>query len=111
MNLQAIKEIYLQQNLLHYIDPNVFATAKELVIVNLSHNKLNHVDIGNGSEYLFKYCSKIEEINLSHNNISKIYEDWGVSTVLLKTLNLSNNSFQNILVSNYIYILTNYHYI
>lgn len=91
----------MEYNDLSYIDVKAFASLTQLKFAQFANNKLTlHTDRidGFGQFSPFHPCSSLEELNLAHNNITKMYSDWTITGVNLRMLDLSYNNFKSLQV-------------
>ena len=86
----------MAHNNLIYVDKNAFKYC-ELQTANFGYNQLsfNYEDDSNNSP--FQYCNNLGKLDLSYNNISKIFEDWKKFKMLYHLI-LISNSFKYIQV-------------
>uniref|UniRef100_A0A8D8UVF7 Protein toll n=1 Tax=Cacopsylla melanoneura TaxID=428564 RepID=A0A8D8UVF7_9HEMI len=86
-----LEKLYLNKNKLKVIGPTSFDFLRELIEIDLSHNMLTFDTDFSYSP--LKSCVNLETMQLSHNWISKIYEDWRISFTRLQLLDLTWNNF------------------
>ena len=84
---------------MYHISHNAFKDLKILKAAVFSNNKLSFADDKNINNSPFHYCKLLNYLDLSNNNISKIFNDW-ISNNNIKNLKLINNSFPDIKVNN-----------
>ncbi|XP_058791509.1 protein toll-like [Phymastichus coffea] len=95
--LDALRELNIEQNDLQHIAVDAFVSLAALRVAKFSRNRLTlRTDTFDmfGQLSPFHGCQSLEELCLSHNNISEIYGDWTVSHVKLRKLDLSYNSLE-----------------
>nr|XP_012233910.1 PREDICTED: protein toll-like isoform X1 [Linepithema humile] len=96
-NLIKLEELNMADNSLSVISDKSFNSLSRLKIANFSNNSLTlhpttsiHMD-----EHVihspFVYCRLLEELYLSHNDISQIFDDWISIHSRLRKLDLNNN--------------------
>ncbi|XP_065174215.1 uncharacterized protein [Atheta coriaria] len=99
----ALSNLYMSNNAISKITPNAFKNLKELVILDLSNNKLNVLNPvllhdtqnPNTPKYMFDNLLKLQTIILFGNNISNF--DYVLSKhPVLTILDLSNNNLASI---------------
>lgn len=94
--LDSLRELNIEENDLTYISRNAFTSVVNLRIARFAKNALSLrtdlIDIY-GFVSPFHPCNFLEELYLSHNNISDMFSDWLISGVNLRKLDLSFNSF------------------
>ncbi|XP_063987785.1 protein toll [Diachasmimorpha longicaudata] len=99
--LSSLKVLNMERNGLKTIDPQGLHTLQNLLIARFSSNQLTLKITPGGSlggERLyspFTPCKTIEELHLSHNNISDIFLDW-TTAPNLKKLNLQHNNLTSL---------------
>ena len=81
-------------NRLIFVEKNVFQSCK-LQEINFSNNQLSFNNEDEEDFSPFKFCENLIKMDLSYNNISKIYNDWKRNKKLL-TLNLRHNQFKQL---------------
>ncbi|KAI0984932.1 hypothetical protein GJ496_010477 [Pomphorhynchus laevis] len=79
---------YLSNNRIDIIDEHAFDLVYNLVLLDLSYNKLQTIP-----DSLLRNCDKLKQLNLSNNFIRTFYME---SFYTLTVLDLSNNQFENI---------------
>ncbi|XP_001604871.2 protein toll [Nasonia vitripennis] len=97
--LESLQELLLEYNELSYIDAKAFAPLSQLRFARFANNKLtldNCLADSFGQFSPFHSCSSLEELNLAHNNITKMYSDWTITGTNLRILDLSYNSFESL---------------
>ncbi|XP_067216689.1 protein toll-like [Linepithema humile] len=94
--LHELEELYMQQNHLRNISVESFSSLKSLKVAKFSNNHLTlqstffYPNIV--SKSFFHYCRSLEELYLSHNNISDIILDGLSSTIQILELHSNNIS-------------------
>lgn len=88
----------MNHNRLTSLEPQLFSSLARLKLINLSYN---HVNMSSGIEdfSVLNNCREIENIDLSYNNVSRIYRDWLIVFIYLKDLDLSHNQIDKLNVS------------
>ncbi|KAL1459175.1 hypothetical protein WDU94_011182 [Cyamophila willieti] len=86
-----LQKLNLAHNKLRYISFTPFDFLKSLKIIDLSYNKLDFEYGGTSSP--LNSCVELQTINLSHNRISRMYDDWIITFVRLEKLDLTWNNF------------------
>ncbi|KAF9404381.1 hypothetical protein HW555_014362, partial [Spodoptera exigua] len=102
--LRKLTEVSINHNLLTTIDALAFQGATSLQTISLIGNRLtlkskdqldwDYMDMGMYSP--FNTLSELKKLDLSHNNISKIFDDWRFVLVNLEILDLSWNRFEEL---------------
>lgn len=118
--LECLEELYLQGNQISYLDLNTFTSCRKLLILDLSDNQLSHfIDFHNNQmssipclRELYLKSNKIESIefgskskafpslvilDLSHNQLEYLREEWFYYMPCLKQLNLEGNRITQII--------------
>ncbi|KAJ9599461.1 hypothetical protein L9F63_010076, partial [Diploptera punctata] len=95
MNMGELLELNMGNNRLHYIDRLAFAKLPHLRKLDFSNNQLTMQDDVFHDYSVLKECVNIEEMNLAHNNITEIFADWTVLTIL-RNLNLGHNNIKSL---------------
>lgn len=90
----------MENNGLVEINKNAFTRCK-LREIYFSNNSLS---FGDEKFSPFQHCKELKEMQLTGNNISKIYEDWRNNKILYR-LWLTNNSLTEIKVKYSFFIL------
>lgn len=115
---EGLERIVLDWNQISEIEPGIFSegTFPKLEVINLSHNRLTFLPSDfpktasqsvNGLQYVdlsynqlisvpvaLMQCRSLKELNLSHNKMSKLPEEYGLKT--LKKLFLSFNELSSL---------------
>ncbi|KAJ8680226.1 hypothetical protein QAD02_016013 [Eretmocerus hayati] len=94
--LVSLRELIIEHNQLEYIHEDAFTNLEELKIVKIGNNKLTlqtNINDVFGRVSPFHPCQALEELHMSHNNISEIFSDWSISDTRLQLIDLSYNSF------------------
>ncbi|GAB0099786.1 TOLL [Sergentomyia squamirostris] len=94
-NLHNLKRLYLNNNNLLTISMDTFSGTKSLEVINMANNKLTFMESQPGPIDLnspFQRLTKLTSLNLSHNQILKIFQDWMFNLSGLKLLDLSYNN-------------------
>lgn len=81
-----------------------FTSLKGLKIAKFSNNRLTLQSIFSeyyefGSNSPFHHCVVLKELYLANNSISKIFDDWKLSDLQLRKLDLRYNNISFITVS------------
>lgn len=97
-NLHKLEVINLERNDIRSIDIGTFESAKNLKEIMLSHNKLQ-LEETITIVSPFNNNLLLEKVYLSHNFITNINEDWMLSKINLKYLDLSFNEINVLYVS------------
>lgn len=109
--LNELESLDLEHNLLNYLDSEAFGPLEQLKHAQLSHNLLSFINeegypqgglsytdiIGNQSP--FRHCTKLEYLYLANNSIGDIFDDWRINLLKIRTLDLSYNKIQRLVVS------------
>ncbi|XP_044729579.1 protein toll-like [Chrysoperla carnea] len=99
-NQRELINLDLSHNKLEELPSDLFANLRKLRILKLNNNKisiihfinLNHNFLSISSDISpFGLLTNLEELHLSHNNITDICMDWYATLLRLKTLDLSYN--------------------
>lgn len=92
------------------MDYNAFENQGELKRLDLSHNEISFSNspfknvpnldgLGDFSANSFiNKCTRLEYLNLSHNQFDKIYDDWKNVFTMLEELDLSYNKIKQLSV-------------
>ncbi|KAK7573831.1 hypothetical protein V9T40_011022 [Parthenolecanium corni] len=94
-SLTSLNRLYMNHNRLTSLEPQLFSSLARLKLINLSYN---HVNMSSGIEdfSVLNNCREIENIDLSYNNVSRIYRDWLIVFIYLKDLDLSHNQIDKL---------------
>ena len=90
-----LKELNLSNNDLIDISPLKDLKAPKLKKIDLSHNQIRIISDNNNSSKYYDF-PQLEELNLSYNNLTNIYELKALKTPNLKTIDISFNHFNDI---------------
>ncbi|CAH2056993.1 unnamed protein product, partial [Iphiclides podalirius] len=109
LGLSNLELLSLSHNKLRLIAYDAFTTLRSLLRLNLAHNELSFGDDGtggvNGADgaegYLllggppspFNGMTLLTNLDLSHNRVHQMLDDWRIVLTALKRLNLSWNNF------------------
>ena len=92
----------MSRNGLMTIDTRAFHSTRNCILVPSEYNELTLQSTTrsslNSMSSPLHVCSRLEEIDLSHNNLSNIFGDW-MALSELEFLNLSHNQLQDLRVS------------
>eukprot|EP01091_Cochliopodium_minus_P010233 TRINITY_DN2670_c0_g4_i1.p1 TRINITY_DN2670_c0_g4~~TRINITY_DN2670_c0_g4_i1.p1 ORF type:complete len:994 (+),score=344.34 TRINITY_DN2670_c0_g4_i1:3-2984(+) len=113
----AIKELFLSSNSLRYLPSFLISDENTLVEVNISYNPLTslpsfitknensklrvlyastlNLNENYFNELDFSFLTNLEQLDLSHNNISSFHESFYENCTCLVSLSLSHNSFSS----------------
>lgn len=97
-SLTSLNRLYMSHNHLKSLEPQLFSSLIHLKTINLSYNQVN-MSSGLEDSSILNNCKEIESIDLSHNNVTKIFRDWLIIFVYLKDLDLSYNQIDRLSVS------------
>lgn len=109
--LNKLELLDLEHNRLSFIDSSAFSHLDQLKHARLSHNRLSfineeflqdslpYMDIF-GKKSPFRDCINLEYLYLANNSITEIFADWRIVLTKLRTLDLSYNRIEHLLVSN-----------
>ncbi|XP_069700002.1 protein toll [Periplaneta americana] len=98
-DLWSLERLDLQHNQLKYIAVQAFMNVPKLKWLNLSHNNLTmrkQLALPGDEQSVLNACIVLEELYLSHNNITTVFEDWTITMVKLKQLDLSYNKLSSL---------------
>ncbi|XP_003704992.1 toll like receptor [Megachile rotundata] len=93
-NLKSLTFLNMEGNQLQTIQDRSFSSMTNLRIAKFSNNQLTFsspFEDEFGKKSPFYDCTSIEELHLSHNNITEIFGDWIINALQLRLLNLSYN--------------------
>ena len=90
-----LKELNLSNNDLIDISPLKDLKAPKLKKIDLSHNQIRIISDNKNSSKYYDF-PQLEELNLSYNNLTNIYELKALKTPNLKTIDISFNHFNDI---------------
>ncbi|KAL9701182.1 hypothetical protein quinque_004623 [Culex quinquefasciatus] len=94
-DLQALKELRLDNNLLEYIEMDTFAGMNKLKKLSLSNNRINAIATAEPIE-----LPSLELFSLAHNNLTKLaLKDW--TLLQLTDLQLNDNRLISLDVDNF----------
>ena len=83
---KQLKALYLSDNQITKIHPDVFNPLKQLKVLNLRDNQITEIH-----PVVFKSLTRLNELNLSDNQIAEIHPETFKSLSQLKILHLSHN--------------------
>lgn len=86
----SLQEVYLRGNLIQNLQPGVFEGKAQLLVLDLSVNKLTNKGLGKDT---FINVTHLESLNLEGNDLKKVPSHLPHS---LRTLNLKGNSISSI---------------
>ncbi|PSN56345.1 Protein toll [Blattella germanica] len=81
----------MENNQLKHVESGAFYHMNNLVHLQLSHNNLTMRN-GNFGNSILNDLLNVEEVYLSHNNITEIFHDWATVLIKLRILDLSHNA-------------------
>lgn len=93
--LDALQELNMEHNGLKFIEADALVSLRSLRVAKFSYNQLNlrtNIIGFFGHVSPFDECKSLEELHLSHNNVSEMFADWTVGHIRLRKLDLSYNS-------------------
>lgn len=92
-NTKEIREIYMQNNLLENLPKGIFNRLEQLLVLDLSANKLksDHIE-----DEIFGGLIRLIVLDLSHNYVTRVTANMFKDLFFLQILNLRNNSISSI---------------
>lgn len=87
---RKLEEIYLKFNKISFIDEAAFKNLYQLLILDLSSNKLNSLNL------IFKSLKSLIHLDLSSNLIDKLPENVFKNLIKLKSLKLQKNNLKSL---------------
>jgi len=95
IQFKKLKELNLSNNDLIDISPLKDLKAPKLKKIDLSHNQIRIISDNNNSSKYYDF-PQLEELNLSYNNLTNIYELKALKAPNLKIIDISFNHFNDI---------------
>lgn len=95
----------MEKNQLTTIADGSFSSLEHLRIVRLSNNHLTLTSRYRdeyGAKSLFYESAFLEELHLTNNSVSEIFNDWTISMTKLRKLDLKYNNISFITVSTFL---------